>query len=364
MEIKSEMEPAVVFGPIFEFIQDPNVEEIWINSPERTFIAKHGRSSLTTLIMTSLEVRDLVERALLWSGRRLDLSNPFVDARLPDGSRLHVVIPEITSEFWSINIRKHIAQKRSITSLAEEGLLCSDIAEFLILAVQCGLNLLISGGTQAGKTTLLNALASEIPLTERVITIEEVFEIKPRVPDLIQMQTRGPNLQGDGEISLRRLIKESLRMRPNRLIIGEVREAEALDLLIALNSGLPGMGTIHANSARDALIKLETLPLLAGENISHAFIVPTVAAAIDLVIQVKMDSQGARRITEIVFVTGRSENSRIEVEDVWKWESESYTRGPGYFSALRKISDLSGESLTEGTGLLRENLKVVARGNR
>jgi len=360
MEIKSEMEPAVVFGPIFKFIQDPDVEEIWINSPERIFVAKHGRSSLTTLIMTALEVRDLVERALLWSGRRLDLSSPFVDARLPDGSRLHVVIPEITPEFWSINIRKHTAQKRSLETLAKGALLSDEIATFLLLAVESGLNLLISGGTQAGKTTLLNALASEIPATERVITIEEVFEIKPRVPDLIQMQTRGQNLQGDGEISLRRLIKESLRMRPNRLIIGEVREAEALDLLIALNSGLPGMGTIHANSARDALVKLETLPLLAGENISHAFIVPTVAAAIDLVIQVKIDSQGLRRVTEIIFVTGRSENSRIEVEDVWKWESNDYERGPGYFSALRKISELSGITTVDSFSLRTETIKIVA----
>lgn len=347
MEIKSEMNPAVVFGPIFRFIEDPEVEEIWINSPERTFIAKNGRSSLTTLIMTALEVRDLVERALLWSGRRLDLSNPFVDARLPDGSRLHVAIPEITPEFWSINIRKHTAQKRSLQALAQGGLLTHEISTFLISAVAAGLNLLISGGTQAGKTTLLNALASEIPATNRVITIEEVFEIRPRVPDLIQMQTRGPNLQGEGEISLRRLIKESLRMRPNRLIIGEVREAEALDLLIALNSGLPGMGTIHANSARDALTKLETLPLLAGENISHAFIVPTVAAAIDLVIQVRIDSQGSRRVTEIIFVTGRSENSRIEVEDVWRWNKDNYERGPGYFSAVRKISELVDINIEE-----------------
>lgn len=360
MEIKSEMEPAVVFGPIYSFIQDPEVEEIWINSPERTFVAKQGRSSLTTLIMTAIEVRDLVERALLWSGRRLDLSSPFVDARLPDGSRLHVVIPEITPEFWSINIRKHTAQKRTLAMLAKGALLSDEIASFLKLAVENGLNLLISGGTQAGKTTLLNALASEIPATERVITIEEVFEIKPRVPDLIQMQTRGPNLQGDGEISLRRLIKESLRMRPNRLIIGEVREAEALDLLIALNSGLPGMGTIHANSARDALIKLETLPLLAGENISHAFIVPTVAAAIDLVIQVKIDSQGLRRITEIIFVTGRSENSRIEVEDAWRWDSNHYQRGPGYFSTLRKISELSGISTVESVFSKTETIKIVA----
>ena len=161
------------------------------------------------------------------------------------------------------------------------------------------------------------------------------------VPDLIQLQTRTPNLQGEGAISLRRLIKESLRMRPNRIVIGEVREAEALDLLIALNSGLPGMGTIHANSARDALTKLETLPLLAGENISHAFIVPTVASAIDLVIQVKQENDGTRRITEIIFVTGRCENSKIESEPVWRLIDGQYQQGVGAHSARTKIQELS-----------------------
>jgi len=162
-----------------------------------------------------------------------------------------------------------------------------------------------------------------------VITIEEVFELQPRVPDLIQMQTRGPNLQGEGEITLRHLIKEALRMRPSRIIIGEVRQAEALDLLLALNSGLPGMGTLHANSARDAITKLQTLPLLAGENISHKFIAPTVASAIDLVVQVSIGTDGTRRIMEIVRVTGRFENDRAEVESVWRWNGKSYERGLG-----------------------------------
>jgi pilus assembly protein CpaF len=221
-------------------------------------------------------------------------------------------------------------------------LLSEPICKFLIDAIDAGLNLLISGGTQAGKTTLLNALASEIPSSQRVITIEEVFELKPRVPDLIQLQTRSENLQGDGAISLRRLIKEALRMRPNRIIIGEVREAEALDLLIALNSGLPGMGTIHANSARDALIKLQTLPLLAGENIPHAFVIPTVASAIDLVIQVKMDAEGHRRITEVLFVTGRCEGTSIEVEEVWNWNGELYQIGLGFFPAQEQMKKLKG----------------------
>lgn len=323
------MEVDVVFGALAPFIRDPSVEEIWINSPERIFIARAGKSQLTNLVLTSESVRELVDRTLLWSGRRLDISQPFVDARLPDGSRLHVAIPEITAEHWAVNIRKHLLRNLDLHDLAERGVMSGVIASELREAVKSGLNILVSGGTQAGKTTLLNALTSEVPLTQRVITIEEVFELHPNIPDLIQMQTRGPNLQGEGEIPLRKLIKEALRMRPSRIIVSEVREAEALDLLIALNSGLPGMGTIHANSARDAITKLQTLPLLAGENISHKFIAPTVASAIDLVIQVSLASDGTRRIVEISQVTGRYENDRAEIENVWRWTGEDYEKGLG-----------------------------------
>lgn len=323
------MDPDVVFGPIAELISDPTVEEIWFNSPQRIFIARAGKSQLTNLVMTSDSVKELVDRALIWSGRRLDLSQPFVDARLPDGSRLHVAIPEITAEHWAVNIRKHLMRQKSLQELAQMGVMTSLIAEELTLAVKKGENILVSGGTQAGKTTLLNALISETPHSQRVITIEEVFELQPRVPDLIQMQTRGANLQGEGEISLRQLIKEALRMRPSRIVVGEVRQAEALDLLLALNSGLPGMGTVHANSARDAITKLQTLPLLAGENISHKFIAPTVASAINLVVQVNLAADGVRRVVEIARVTGRYENDRAEIEQLWRWTGDSYERGIG-----------------------------------
>ena len=265
------MELDVAFGPIADLIADPTIEEIWINSPQRIFIARNGLSELTNLVLTSNEVRELVDRTLIWSGRRLDMSHPFVDARLPDGSRLHVAIPEITSQHWAVNIRKHLLQHLTIENLAERGAMNSEIAQTLKNSVRAGLNILVSGSTQSGKTTLLNALVTATPIHERVITIEEVFELKPMLPDLVALQTRSENLQGDGAIPLRRLIKEALRMRPSRIVVGEVREAEALDLLIALNSGLPGMGTLHANSARDAITKLQTLPLLAGENISHKF---------------------------------------------------------------------------------------------
>jgi len=340
-----DLDIDITFGAIAPFMSDPTIEEIWINSPERIFIARSGRSELTNLLLTSEDVRNIVERALMWSGRRLDLSHPFVDARLPDGSRLHVAIPEITAQHWAVNIRKHLMRNLGIDDLVERGMMSPFIATALKNSVRAGLNILVSGGTQAGKTTMLNALAGAIPRTERVVTIEEVFELSPQLPDVVALQTRSANLQGEGEIPLRRLIKESLRMRPSRIIVGEVREAEALDLLIALNSGLPGMGTLHANSPRDAIIKLQTLPLLAGENISHTFIAPTVASAFDLIVHISLDQSGMRRIKEIAALTGRYENNRAEIETLWIWNGDDYERGIGTLPHADKFA-LIGAPLT------------------
>jgi pilus assembly protein CpaF len=328
--VGSDIDISVTYGALFPFISDPNIEEIWINTPERIFVARNGRSELTNLLLTDDEVRNIVERALMWSGRRLDLSQPFVDAKLPDGSRLHVAIPEITAKHWAVNIRKHLLRHMDLNDLAEKDVMTQEISDYLQKEVAAGKNMLVSGGTQAGKTTLLNALVSAIPTDERVITVEEVFELKPVLPDVIAMQTRGVNIQGDGDIQLRKLIKESLRMRPSRIIVGEVREAEALDLLIALNSGLPGMGTIHANSSKDAIMKLQTLPLLAGENISMKFIAPTVASAIDLIVHVNLFKGGTRRLTELSKITGRIENERVEIENIFKWNGKEYEKGFAY----------------------------------
>ena len=333
-----DLDIDITFGAIAPFMNDPTIEEIWINSPERIFIARSGKSELTNLLLTSDDVRNIVERALMWSGRRLDLSHPFVDARLPDGSRLHVAIPEITAQHWAVNIRKHLMRNLGIDELVELGVMTPFMATALKNSVRAGLNILVSGGTQSGKTTMLNALAGAIPRSERVLTIEEVFELSPALPDVVALQTRSANLQGEGEIPLRRLIKESLRMRPSRIIVGEVREAEALDLLIALNSGLPGMGTLHANSPRDAIIKLQTLPLLAGENISHKFIAPTVASAFDLIVHVSLDQLGMRRVKEISALTGRYENDRAEIETLWIWNGNDYDRGIGMLPHSEKFT--------------------------
>jgi pilus assembly protein CpaF len=208
------------------------------------------------------------------------------------------------------------------------------MAEFMRKAIDLGFNILVSGGTQAGKTTFLNALLGQVSPMERVITIEEVFELKPNLPDWIALQTRTANIEGEGEISLRRLIKESLRMRPSRIIVGEVREAEALDLLVALNAGLPGMATLHANSVRGAINKLQLLPLLAGENIAQKFITPTIAISIDLVIQCSIDAKGKRRVSEVSAVTGRCEDSIIELESIFKWDGTKHIKGLGSIESL------------------------------
>jgi pilus assembly protein CpaF len=322
------------FGPLQKLIDDDSIEEIWINTPNRVFVARAGKSELTNLVLTREIVHDLIERLLIWGGRRLDVSNPFVDARLPDGSRLHVAIPEVTASHWAVNVRKHLNYVNSLGDLLEIGSINQEIFEILKSSINYGFNILVSGGTQAGKTTFLNALISQISPGERVITIEEVFELKPNLPDWIALQTRSANLEGDGEISLRKLIKESLRMRPSRIIVGEVREAEALDLLIALNSGLPGMATVHANSARGAINKLQLLPLLAGENIAQSFITPTIASCIDLVVQCSLDTAGVRRVIEVAFVTGRSEAGVIEVETLFKWNGTKYEKGLASFANI------------------------------
>ncbi len=316
------------FGPLQRFFDDTTVEEVWINAPGRVFVARDGRSELTPVVLDAAEVRDLVERMLRVSGRRLDMSTPFVDAMLPDGSRLHAVIPDITREHWAVNVRRFVIRARSITDLADLGMLTPRAARFLEAAVVAGLNLVVAGSTQSGKTTALTALLGSVPSSERIITCEEVFELQLDHPDHVALQTRAPSLEGTGAIPLRRLVTEALRMRPTRLVVGEVRQAEALDLLIAMNSGMPAMATLHANSAREAITKLCTLPLLAGSNIDAGFVVPTVAGCVDIVVHLAV-ANGCRRVREISGVTGRVEGGTIEMSSIFRSEAGGLVRGDG-----------------------------------
>ncbi len=317
------------FGPLQRFLDDPEVEEVWINDPSRVFIARNGRHELTTVILSRAEVQELVERMLKSSGRRIDLSQPFVDAMLPQGHRLHVVLEGISRDFAAVNIRKFVLKAARLHDLVRLGSLPAAAAKFLEAAVLSGQNIVVAGGTQAGKTTMLNCLAAAVPGGDRIISAEEVFELRFSHPDWVAMQTRQAGLEGTGEVTLRELVRETLRMRPTRIIVGEVRSAECLDLLLALNSGLPGMATLHANSAREALVKLCTLPLLAGENISSRFVVPTVASSVDLVVHLGVDNGGVRRVNEIVAVPGRVENDIVETEAIFVRREGDLVRAGG-----------------------------------
>lgn len=349
---KTVLDAVGGFGVLQPLLDDPTVEEIWWNEPSKVFCARDGVTELTNISLTSTQIRELVEKMLKTSGRRLDLSSPFVDAALPDGSRLHVVIPDITAQHWAVNIRKFVVRAHRLQDLVSNGTINQQAATFLDLAVKAGMNILVSGATQAGKTTMLNCLSASIGARERVITVEEIFELQVPLRDVVNMQSRQPNLEGQGEITLRRLVKEALRMRPDRIIIGEVREAEALDMLIALNAGLAGMGSIHANSAHDALVKICTLPLLAGENISSQFVLPTVASCFDLVVHCRRRPDGRREVEEILAVGQRVENNVIESASLFKINQGELELHPTGLFQTHKFEQ-AGINIHQVLGLLR-----------
>lgn len=288
-----------------KLMQDTTLEEIWVNSPDRIFVSREGVSYRINLEVSADDVALWVERMLLNSNRRLDMSQPFVDATLKDGSRLHVVIPDIVQRHWSVNVRKHLKKFKRLNDLVNQDVLSSYEAEFLRTAVSRGENVIVAGGTGAGKTTLLNCLLNEIDQTERVITCEEVFEISLNHADWVAMQTRPSSIEGKGEVNLRHLVREALRMRPERLVLGEVRQAECFDLLLALNSGQPGLATIHANSTKEAVIKLCTLPLLAGSNVTSNFVLPMVANAVQVIVHIARTKDGKRKLTSICELSGK-----------------------------------------------------------
>ena len=302
-------------------LRDQTIEEIWINQPDRVFIARNGQASALESTLDADSISLWIERLLMYSQRRLDLSNPFVDATLDDGSRLHVTIPDVTREHWAVNIRKFIRRLDSLDDLIARRVLDRATAVLLEASAINGYNIVVAGGTGAGKTTMLNCLLAAVPDDKRIITCEEVFELTIRHIDHVAMQTRGPNLEGGGQVTVRELVRQSLRMRPQRLVVGEVREAESLDLLLALNSGQPGMATIHANSASEAILKLCTLPLLAGENVSADFVVPTVASSIDVIVQVSRDHLGVRRVQEVIALTGEVRDRRPEFVSLIKFDA-------------------------------------------
>ena len=307
---------------INNLLNDSSVEEIWINSPGKIFIARNGISELTNNVLSENEIVVLLEQLLRNSGRRLDVTHPFVDAFLPDGSRLHAVIPNITQKWPAINIRKFKDSNLKLNDLFENKMFSAQIYNFLREINRSAKNVIISGTTGAGKTTFLSALLNTLPRKTRIVTCEEVFELKLNSIDQVALQTRDENLDSVGEIDLRRLIKEALRMRPDRLVLGEVRQAEALDLLIALNSGICGMATIHANSAKDAINKLFLLPLLGGPNIQEEFIKRTVSNVINYIIHLSRNQTGFRYISEIIEIQPTNNQNYFEINEIYSQDNK------------------------------------------
>ncbi|MBY6062530.1 ATPase, T2SS/T4P/T4SS family [Microbacterium esteraromaticum] len=310
------------FGVLQPLLDDDTVEEIWLNGPDRVFVARGGSTERIDIALSDAMVRELVERMLQSTGRRVDVSQPFVDASLPDGSRLHVAIADVVRGSVAVNIRKFLPQHRTLDSLVAQGAMPPRIAELLHRAMLDGRSVIVSGATHAGKTTLLGALLASVAERQRIITVEETFELAVDGPDVVALQGRQASLEGTGEITLRRLVKEALRMRPDRIVVGEVRDAEALDLVLALNTGVPGAGTVHANSATEALEKLALLPLLAGRNIDRGFIAPALASSISYVVHCRRDADGSRRVAQIIAPTGEVEAGRIVARPVYSAEHD------------------------------------------
>jgi pilus assembly protein CpaF len=295
-------------GPLERHLAGDDVEELLVNGHQRAFVVRAGGSKdrVSTGFGSEAELRAFAARTVAVAGRRLDEANPKADARLPDGSRLHVICPPL-APFTCLTIRRHRLLAHSIEDLLVLGTLTPEVAGLLGAAVRAGLNLLISGGTGSGKTTTLNAVASQIPTGQRVVTIEETKELalERHLEDCVGLESRFANLEGVGDVRIRELVRQALRMRPQRIIVGEVRGAEALDMLNAMNSGHEGsMGTIHANSARQALSKLHTYTKMASEHLADEVVAGMIAQTIDLVCQLRLQPDGRRVLGEVVEVAG------------------------------------------------------------
>jgi pilus assembly protein CpaF len=313
---------TVGLGPLEELMADPRVEEVMVNGPDEVYVEREGRIERTGVRFDSERaLRDAIERILTPLGRRIDELSPMVDARLDDGSRVNVVIPPLAVGGPSLSIRRFAAARPGPDEMVASGTLTSEARDLLEAAVRARRSILISGGTGSGKTTLLNALSSYIGREERVITIEDAAELALRQPHVVRLETRPASVEGRGEVTIRDLLRNALRMRPDRIVIGEVRGAEALDLLTALNTGHDGaLSTVHANSPEDALRRLETLSLMAGVGLPHEAIRQQVARGIEIVAHLARGGDGSRRVVEIAEVVGVAGGAGVR--EVWR-------RGPG-----------------------------------
>jgi pilus assembly protein CpaF len=308
-------------GPIQMYLDDPSVTEVMVNGIDRIYVERDGKLTRTeTRFMSEQHLRRVIDRIVTGVGRRIDESSPMVDARLHDGSRVNAVIPPLAVDGPSLTIRKFSADPFQVDDLIEFGSLTRLVAQLLEASVVGKLNILVSGGTGTGKTTLLNVLSSFIPDGDRIVTIEDAVELQLHQDHVVRMESRPANVEGRGEVRIRDLVRNSLRMRPDRIVVGECRGGEALDMLQAMNTGHDGsLSTIHANSPRDCLSRLETLVLMAGVDLPSRAIREQIASAVDMIVQISRMRDGGRRVTAVAEVVGM-EGEQITIQDIFSYD--------------------------------------------
>jgi pilus assembly protein CpaF len=326
MIFKEVLNDLLGYGPIQPLLNDPEVTEVMVNGPKNVYIEKKGQLTKSSVAFDDdNHVLQIIDRIILPLGRRIDGDSPTVDARLPDGSRVNAVVPPVAIDGPAITIRKFSKEKLGIGDLIDFGSITEKMGEFLRACVLAHLNIIISGGTGSGKTTLLNILSSFIPEKERIVTIEDAAELQLQQDHVLRMETKPANIDGHGAVTIRDLVRNSLRMRPDRIVVGEVRGGEALDMLQAMNTGHDGsLTTVHANSPRDALARLETLVLMAGMDMPLKVVRQQIASAVDLIVQQSRLQDGSRKVTAITEVAGM-EGETVVLTDIFKFEQTGVT---------------------------------------
>jgi pilus assembly protein CpaF len=326
MILKEVLNELLGYGPLQPLLKDPEVSEVMVNGPKKVYVEKKGHLERSSVVFDDdNHVLQIIDRIILPLGRRVDADSPTVDARLPDGSRVNAVIPPVAIDGPSITIRKFSKEKLGINALVDFGSITENMAEFLRACVLAHLNIIISGGTGSGKTTLLNVLSGFIPEDERIITIEDAAELQLQQDHVLRMETKPANVDGRGAVTIRDLVRNSLRMRPDRIVVGEVRGGEALDMLQAMNTGHDGsLTTLHSNSPRDAIARLETLVLMAGMDLPLKVVRQQIASAIDVIVQQTRLRDGSRKVTAITEVAGM-EGDTVVLTDIFKFEQTGVT---------------------------------------